>query len=126
MEMERTDGRNRKCQGKASAEIRRQVQGAREIQAERYQDEKITRNSQLSGRLLKKYCRLERKEQRCFGDLREQLGLSARGAERMLRVARTLADIEQSGEIRETHLLQASVYKSINRKYWGMEAAYEG
>ncbi len=44
----------------------------------------------------------------------------------MLRVARTLADIEQSGEIRETHLLQASVYKSINRKYWGMEAAYEG
>ncbi len=126
VEMERTDGRNRKCQGKASAEIRRQVQGAREIQAERYRDEKITRNSQLSGRLLKKYCRLERKEQRCFGDLREQLGLSARGAERMLRVARTLADIEQSGEIRETHLLQASVYKSINRKYWGMEAAYEG
>ena len=126
VEMERPDDKVIKCQGKASAEICRQVQMAREIQTERYRDETITRNSQLSGKLLKKYCVLGKQEQRCFVDLREQLGLSARGAERMLRVARTLADLDQSEEIHEAHLLQASIYKSINRKYWGMETAYEG
>ena len=126
VEMERTSGGDKKRRGKTSAEIRRQVQEAREIQTLRYRDEKITRNSQLTGRLLKKYCGLGKQEQRCFEDLQEQLGLSARGAERMLRVARTRADLEKSGEIREVHLLQASLYKSVNRKYWGMEAAYEG
>lgn len=125
VEMERTAGRDMKCMGRSSSDVRRQVQEAREIQRERYREEKITRNSQLTGRLLKKYCGLGKLEQSCFRDLREQLGLSARGADRMLRVARTLADLEQSGKIRETHLLQASVYKSINRKYWGMEASYE-
>ncbi len=126
VEMDRSPGGDKKGRGKTSAEIRRQVQRAREIQTRRYRDEKITRNSQLTGRLLKKYCRLGKEERRCFEDLREQLGLSARGAERMLRVARTRADLEQSGEIQEVHLLQASLYKSVNRKYWGMEAAYEG
>lgn len=126
VEMERTDGREVKSRGKSSAEIRRVVQGAREIQTRRYQGEKITRNSQLTGRLLKKYCGLGKRQQSCYADLLDQLGLSARGADRLLRVARTLADLEQCGDIQEAHLLQASVYKSINRKYWGMEAGYEG
>lgn len=107
--------------GKTTEEIRRQVQQAREIQSRRYRYEKICCNSQLSGKILKKYCALGSSQMMCFEQLKDQLELSARGADRMLKVSRTLADLEQSDLIQEEHLLQASLYKAINRKFWTME-----
>lgn len=113
-------GRNgRKKRGETSADIRRRIERTREIQRERYHSEKITTNSELSGRLLGKYCVLGKPEQKLLEQLEESTGVSVRGAQRMLRVARTLADMRQSDTISENDLLEASAYKVNSRQYWG-------
>lgn len=119
VEMERAGHFGRGKQGESSAVIRERIIRSRDIQRERYKEEEIERNSQLKGRLLEKYCPLGRSEQRFFEELAGQNGISLRGAHRMLRVARTIADMEESEVVREEHLLEASAYKVINHKYWG-------
>lgn len=119
VEMERPGDFGKGKPGETSASIRERIIRTRNIQRERYRTEPIDRNSQLKGRLLEKYCPLGRREQRFFEELAGQNGISLRGAHRMLRVARTIADQEESEPIREEHLLEASAYKGINRKYWG-------
>ncbi len=119
VEMERAGHFGRGRQGESSAVIRERILRTRDIQRERYREEEIERNSQLKGRLLEKYCPLGRSEQRFFEELAGQNGISLRGAHRMLRVARTIADMEESEAVREEHLLEASAYKVINHKYWG-------
>lgn len=106
-------------QGESSETIRERIIRTRNIQRERYRGETIGRNSQLRGKLLEKYCPLGKGEQEFFEELAGQSGLSLRGAHRMLRVARTIADREESRAIKEEHLLEASAYKGINHKYWG-------
>jgi magnesium chelatase family protein len=72
----------------------------------------------LRGKLLEKYCRLGAAEQELLDELTEGSQLSLRGVHRMLRVARTLADMEESEAIEERHLLQAATYKMAGNKYW--------
>ncbi len=124
VEMEPVDQLMEKTKGESSATIRERIQRTREVQRERYQKEGIRTNSELKGRLLEKYCALGKVEKSFWRELVQQNSMSLRGAQRMLRVARTIADMEGSGKIREEHLLQASVYKVINRKYWGGRDAH--
>lgn len=119
VEMERAEHFGKGRSGETSEKIRGRIIRAREIQRERYREEKIDRNSQLKGKLLEKYCPVKGREKHLFEQLAGQNDVSLRGAHRMLRVARTIADMEESGPIREEHLLEASMYKVINHKYWG-------
>ncbi|MGF7144784.1 magnesium chelatase family protein [Anaerotaenia torta] len=103
----------------ASAQIRRRVAGARRIQLERYHGEKIYFNSQLTPGLIKKYCKLEAREQSLLEEAFVKMNLSARAYHRILKVARTAADLEGSERITARHISEAICYRSIDRKYWG-------
>ncbi|MGN1115445.1 MAG: YifB family Mg chelatase-like AAA ATPase [Candidatus Ornithomonoglobus sp.] len=102
--------------GDSSAAIKERVNKARKIQTERYKDENITSNSQLSSSLLDKYCRLGESEDRLLHSAYDRLGLSARAHGKILKVARTIADLDGSDDIKSVHLAEAIQYRSMDRK----------
>ncbi len=97
----------------SSAQLREGVMRAREIQNERFREEKINYNSQMTQRHLKKYCRLDVETEFLLNQACESLRLSRRGCSRILRVARTIADIEGADDIDFGHLAEAVAYKEI-------------
>ena len=102
-----------------SKQIRDRIVIARRIQQKRYQCTRIFFNSMLSGRDIKNYCRLSSKEQKILEQAFERMNLSARAYHRILKVARTIADLDQSENIEKRHLCEAIGYRSIDKKYWG-------
>lgn len=102
-----------------SEDIRKRVGIARRIQTERYKDQNIYFNSQLTPRTIKKYCILEAKEQELLEEAFVKMNLSARAYHRILKVARTIADLDQSIIISKKHISEAICYRSIDQKYWG-------
>jgi len=104
--------------GETSAEIRKRVNNARKIQLERYKDTKIYCNAQLTPALMEKYCSLPEEGKLLLKTAFENLGLSARAHNRILKVARTIADLEQSEYIQTSHLAEAIQYRSLDKKFW--------
>jgi len=102
-----------------SHEIRNRVSIARQIQIERYRGQNIYFNSQLTPRTIKKYCKLEAKEQALLEAAFIKMNLSARAYHRILKVARTIADLDQSEQINTKHISEAICYRSLDQKYWG-------
>lgn len=102
-----------------SKEIRDRVSLARQIQLSRYQKDHIYFNSQLTPRTIKKYCKLEAKEQALLEEAFIKMNLSARAYHRILKVARTIADLDQSEKIGAKHISEAICYRSMDQKYWG-------
>lgn len=102
-----------------SAEIRKKVMTAREMQIFRYREEKIRFNSELTPRMLKKYCELGEKEKELFEKAFVNLNLSARAYHRILKVSRTIADLDGAEKINTNHLSEAICYRSLDKKYWG-------
>ncbi|NIZ40885.1 YifB family Mg chelatase-like AAA ATPase [Entomospira entomophila] len=100
--------------------VRERVIACRIRQNLRYKDESITTNSQLSGALLDKYCMLDLSIQPVFFAIMQKLMLSARAGHSILRVARTIADMEESHSIQKHHLLEAASYRRYgdNDLYW--------
>ena len=105
--------------GESSASMRARVTEAIKRQQLRYQDEGILFNSQLSGTRLTRFCHLSKSQNALLRHAFESMGLSVRARDRILRVARTIADLEGTEEIQENHLAEAISYRSIDRKYWG-------
>lgn len=103
----------------SSEEIRNRVRIARGIQIKRYQGQNIYFNSQLSPRTIKKYCKLGTKEQSLLEQAFVKMNLSARAYHRILKVSRTIADLDQSEEINIKHISEAIYYRSLDQKYWG-------
>ncbi len=103
----------------ASQAIRERVSIARQIQLERYQGQHIYYNSQLTPKSIRKYCGLEPKEQALLEEAFIKMNLSARAYHRILKVARTIADLDQSGRITTKHISEAICYRSMDQKYWG-------
>lgn len=101
-----------------SEEIRKRVNKARQIQLERYKGQKIFSNSELTPTLIEKYCKLDNRSKKILEEAFEKLGLSARAYERILKVARTIADLENSRDIKTQHLAEAIQYRSLDRKYF--------
>ena len=101
-----------------SSEIRKRVVMAREVQKERYKNEKITTNSQLTTPLIKKYCQLTDSAQKILEMAFDRMGLSARGYTKIIKVARTIADLDGYEEINETHIAEAIGYRDIDTKYF--------
>jgi magnesium chelatase family protein len=104
-----------KSEGTSSSEMREIVIRARAIQAQRFINEKILTNSQMSNRHIKKYCKLDDASESLIKQAIDELGLSARAYTRILRVARTIADIEQSEQIQVQHISEAIQYRSLDR-----------
>lgn len=101
-----------------SAEIRERIKKGRQMQNIRYQKENIQFNSQISPKLLSVYCRLGREEEKIMEEAYKRLNLSARAYHRILKVARTIADLEGAEEININHLSEAICYRSMDKKYW--------
>ena len=101
-----------------SAEIKARVDRARQIQNERYKDENITCNARLTPSMLKKYCILTDDAETILASAFKNMGLSGRAYDRLLKVARTLADLEASEKIETYHIAQAIQFRSLDRKYW--------
>ena len=101
-----------------SEKIRERVNKARKIQLERYKEEKIYANSSLTPKLTQKYCKLNEESKKLLENAFNKLGLSARAYGRILKVARTIADLENIPDIQKQHIAEAIQYRSLDKKYW--------
>lgn len=101
--------------GDTSDEIKKRVDKARKIQLERYADEGITSNAQLTAPMLDKYCSLGDSERTLLKSAFERLGLSARAHSKILKVSRTIADLDGSDDIKATHIAEAIQYRNFDR-----------
>lgn len=101
-----------------SAEIRERVINARERQTKRFADEKIFSNASMTPRLIRQYCRIDVESEQMLERAMTRLGLSARAYDRILKVSRTIADLEGSENIRSPHVAEAVGYRSLDRTYW--------
>lgn len=102
-----------------SAQIRERVNKARRMQIERYKEDKIIRNDQLTSRLIKKYIKLSDEVQKIVEMAFEKYNFSARSFSKILKLSRTIADLAGSEEILSQHILEAIRYRTIEEKYWG-------
>ena len=102
----------------SSEEIRARVIAARERQLARLAGEGIFSNAQLTPRHLRRFCRLDAESERLLESAMTRLGLSARAYDRILKVSRTIADLDAADEIRPAHVAEAVGYRSLDRTYW--------
>ena len=103
--------------GESSALIRKRVEKARKIQQKRYQNEKICFNGELSGKQIRKYCVLTENAFQVAKNAFELMELSARSYHRILKVSRTIADMEGEELIHTRHVAEALTYKAFDKKY---------
>lgn len=102
----------------SSENIRKRVNKARNIQLNRYKEYNIFSNSELTPKLMDKYCKIPLEGKNLLEKVFEHLGLSARAYSRILKVARTIADLDNSTNINIPHLSEAIQYRNLDRKYW--------
>ena len=108
-----------KTQEECSADIRKRVNAARAIQNERYKGTAVNCNANLDASQFERVCTLDDKANMLLKSAFERLGLTARAYDRILKVARTIADLENSEIIRSNHISEAIQFRSLDRKYWG-------
>ena len=101
-----------------SADIRRRVVQAHEIQRERYREETFCYNSQIPAARIREYCGLSGEQEARMERLYTSLGLTARTYHKILKVARTLADMDGEDKIKDCHLNEAVCYRSLDKKFW--------
>ena len=104
--------------GTSSASMREQVLRARAVQAQRFGGDRQRLNSRMNSRQLRRFCVLDAESRSLLQSAMDELGLSARAHDRILRVSRTIADLEGSEQIRPNHLTEAIGYRSLDRKLW--------
>ncbi len=109
---------NYQLKTETSKSIRKRVNEARKIQLGRYQKYQIYSNAELTPKLVEKYCKLDSKSREILENAFEKLGLSARAYGRILKVARTIADLDKEEEIKINHLAEAIQYRNLDRRYW--------
>ena len=105
-------------QEESSAVIKARVDAARHIQAKRFAGHPVSCNAEIPPALLRESCPLSSGAEKLMRLVFEKLGLSGRSYDRILKVARTIADLDGSDEIQLSHLSEAVQYRSLDRKYW--------
>ena len=104
----------------SSVSIRERVLRARQIQQQRFADEPgVHSNAQMTPRLLQKYAQLDERGKNMLQNAMDKLNLSARAYDRILKVARTIADLDGSPNIQSAHIAEAIGYRSLDRESWG-------
>lgn len=111
------DNLNSDVKEESSAEIQKRVNKARNIQLKRYEGLGIYSNSELTPSMIQKFCKVDDSGKLILKQAFEKLGLSARAYGRILKVARTIADLDESENILDKHLLEAVQYRSLDKKY---------
>ena len=114
------DDLSSKLQQENSASIRKRVLNARKIQLGRYQDcmDSIRCNAEMDSREIRKYCQLDNKSANLLKTAMNKLGLSARAYDRILKVARTIADLDNTISINDSHIAEAIQYRTLDRDNW--------
>ncbi|MEZ7929131.1 MAG: YifB family Mg chelatase-like AAA ATPase [Flavobacteriales bacterium] len=108
-----------KEKGESSADIRERVMAAREVQGSRYKEnEGVHANAQMSTKQLQVFCKLNSESQQLLKMAMTKLNLSARAYDRILKVARTIADLEKNKSITSEHIAEAIQYRSLDREGW--------
>ena len=105
-------------QEESSLEIKKRVDFARSIQNNRYKDQSIYSNSKMTNSMIKKYCKLDNDSNKMLQLAFDNLKLTARAYNRILKVARTIADLDGSEDIKQEHIFEAINYRSLDEKYW--------
>ncbi len=105
-------------ESESSASIRERVNKARKIQLERFKGTNVTCNAKMTSSLTRKYCVLSETASKTLELSFEKLGLSARAYDKILKVARTIADLDGAENIENKHILEAIQYRSLDRKFW--------
>ncbi|HEY6871962.1 MAG TPA: YifB family Mg chelatase-like AAA ATPase [Geobacteraceae bacterium] len=105
-----------RAEGESSAAIAKRVEAARDVQLERFKGTKVHCNAHMSSRQIRKYCEPDAGGHRLLEVVTEKLGFSARAYTRILKVARTIADLDGSEHIHEQHIAEAIQYRSLDRK----------
>ena len=105
--------------GEGSVEIRKRVTAARELQTERFKDlENVHYNAQMNTKQIRTYCKLDDASKAMLKNAMERLNLSARAYDRILKVARTIADLENTESLNGNHIGEAIQYRSLDREGW--------
>lgn len=107
-----------KQDGTSSELMRQQVYRARAIQTRRFESDGAGVNARMNSRQIRKFCTLDKDSQEMLRNAMEDLGLSARAHDRILRMARTIADLESAADIKQDHLSEAIGYRSLDRRLW--------
>ncbi|MBW3539237.1 MAG: YifB family Mg chelatase-like AAA ATPase [Planctomycetes bacterium] len=107
-----------KSTGTDSASMAAQVTAAREIQQRRFAGRRHTLNAKLMPREIRRHCRLEAGAESLLKSAMEDMGLSARAHDKILRIGRTIADLDHSEDITSGHLSEAINYRTLDRRYW--------
>lgn len=108
----------RKGNNESSAEIRTRVMRTLAIEQERYRHTQFRFNADLNGEGIERYCELGKEENQLMREAFKKMELSVRSYHRILRVARTIADMEAADRISVSHLQEALCYRSVNKRYW--------
>ena len=103
----------------SSAEIRARVNSCHLLQQKRFEREPFKHNSQIPSARIREFCPLGEKEQSYMEKMFEKMNLTARAYHKILRVARTIADMDENAQILLRHLQEAVCYRSVNEKFWG-------
>lgn len=104
--------------GEPSVDIRKRVQKAHTIQQKRFKGLSIRSNAQMTAPMVEEYCPLGAAEKNLIRQAFDRLGLSARAYHKILKMARTIADLDEESDINVMHLTEALSYRSLDRKYW--------
>ncbi|MGH9859375.1 MAG: YifB family Mg chelatase-like AAA ATPase [Candidatus Acidiferrales bacterium] len=104
--------------GESSGDVRDRVLTARRIQQQRFAGEKIYANAQMPPKLIRKHCAISDEGEKQLENAITRLGLSARAHDRILKVARTIADLHAAADIAPAHLSEAIQYRTLDRTYW--------
>jgi magnesium chelatase family protein len=104
--------------GTDSARMRDDVERARTVQAARFGGRSPLLNGRMTPRQIRKYCKLNSAGEQMLKAAMTELGLSARAHDRILRVSRTIADLEGTADIQAHHVSEAINYRTLDRNYW--------
>jgi magnesium chelatase family protein len=104
--------------GEPSADVQERVEKARHIQQQRFADTAIHANASMESKQIREYCQIDSQAQELLRVAINQLGLSARAYDRILKVARTIADLDRNPHIEAVHVSEAIQYRSLDRSFW--------
>jgi magnesium chelatase family protein len=103
-----------------SADIKKRVDRARALQQKRFEGSRTTCNAKINASQFERWCEIDKEAEQTLKNAFDLLGFTARAYDRVLKVARTIADLEEAEIIQSHHVLEAIQYRSLDRKYWSV------